>query len=276
MLIEQTHPSVLQVSFDRTKTTGQKFLFISDVHFDNPNCDRELFKKHMDQAVSENAQVVCFGDFFCAMGGKKDPRMSKGEIRPEYNKSNYYDCIVNDAVEWLTPYKDNILAFTEGNHETAVRKNMETDLLDRLIGGLGGGIKKLGYIGYVIIRTHFKESKVRTKRIFFHHGHWGGVVTKGTLSVMRYAAISNGADIIVSGHVHDAWSVPHAYYDVDHFGRLKIREVDVLKCGTYKEEFESGSGWATERIVVPKIKRQWWLDVEWNTTKVWHGIREAR
>ena len=60
----------------------QKFLLISDLHWDNPHCDRELLKNHLDEAVRRNAAVVVNGDFFCLMQGKGDPRRSKDDIRP--------------------------------------------------------------------------------------------------------------------------------------------------------------------------------------------------
>jgi UDP-2,3-diacylglucosamine pyrophosphatase LpxH len=46
-----------------------EFLMISDVHFDNPKCDRVLLKKHLDQALKRNAKVLINGDFFCIMQG---------------------------------------------------------------------------------------------------------------------------------------------------------------------------------------------------------------
>lgn len=202
MELIQSHPSVLTLKTDRRDSKGIEILIMSDVHFDNPHCDRELLKKHLDQAKAKGAYVICIGDFFCAMEGRYDPRRSKGTIRPEYNRANYIDCIVNDAIKYLEPYKENLLFFSLGNHETSVLKNVETDLLERMIGGLGGNIKKLGYLGYFIINTHYDGAKVQKYRIFFHHGKWGGVITKGSLAAVRYASISN-ADLIVSGHCFD-------------------------------------------------------------------------
>ena len=39
----------------------QRFLFISDVHFDSVKCDRDLLKKHLDEALATNAGVLVFG-----------------------------------------------------------------------------------------------------------------------------------------------------------------------------------------------------------------------
>ena len=39
-------------------------LLISDIHWDNPKCDRVLLKKHLDIAKEMNAGVIVNGDFF--------------------------------------------------------------------------------------------------------------------------------------------------------------------------------------------------------------------
>ncbi len=71
----------------------QLFLLLSDLHWDNPHCDRDLLKNHLDEAVRRNAAIVVNGDFFCLMQGKGDPRRSKDDIRPEHNNGRYLDSI---------------------------------------------------------------------------------------------------------------------------------------------------------------------------------------
>jgi hypothetical protein len=62
------------------------------------------------------------GDTFCLMQGAYDPRKSKSDIRPEHNKANYLDAVVNDAIEWFRPYAKNIKVVGYGNHETNILK----------------------------------------------------------------------------------------------------------------------------------------------------------
>jgi hypothetical protein len=40
--------------------------------------------------------------------------------------------LVDTAVDDIAPYRAYILEITDGNHETAVRKNHEIDLVERL------------------------------------------------------------------------------------------------------------------------------------------------
>ena len=38
------------------------YLLISDLHWDNPHCDRALLKRHLDLALERNAVIMVFGD----------------------------------------------------------------------------------------------------------------------------------------------------------------------------------------------------------------------
>jgi hypothetical protein len=67
-----------------TCQSGQEFLLISDLHWDNPHCNRGLLTNHLKEAQRRNAGVIVNGDFFCLMQGKGDPRRSKEDIRPEH------------------------------------------------------------------------------------------------------------------------------------------------------------------------------------------------
>ena len=126
-------PQVIEVRMKYKKGFKQPFLLSSDVHYDNPKCDRDLYHKHLDQAKERGAGVFCFGDFFCLMQSRKDRRGSKSDIRPEHNGSNYFDLVINEAAKKMAPYSQNIILFSDGNHETAVVKNMETNPLERLV-----------------------------------------------------------------------------------------------------------------------------------------------
>jgi UDP-2,3-diacylglucosamine pyrophosphatase LpxH len=60
--------------------TPKKVLLISDIHWDNPKCKRDLLKRHLDQAVEQGADILFNGDTFCLMQGAYDPRKSKWKI----------------------------------------------------------------------------------------------------------------------------------------------------------------------------------------------------
>jgi len=139
-------PQVTEVRMKYNTKFQQSFLLTSDVHFDNPKCDRDLYFKHLDQAKELNAGVFCFGDFFCLMQSRRDKRGSKGSIRPEHNTDNYFDSVILDSADHLKPYAKNLVLFGDGNHETAVLKNMETNPLERFTAAInyrfGGSIRQ--------------------------------------------------------------------------------------------------------------------------------------
>lgn len=61
------------------------------------------------------------------------------------------------------------------------------------------------------------------------------------------------ADVVVSGHTHDGWIMNHPRHVLSpQKGSVQIKNQWHVKSGTYKEEFEHGKGWATEKIGMPK------------------------
>ena len=111
----------------------QWFLLTSDRHWDNPKSNWDLQKEHMDEALKRGAGIIDCGDFFCAMQGKYDPRSSKDDLRPEHQGSNYLDSLVNTAADFFEPYAKNLIMIARGNHEAAILKRQETDLIERLV-----------------------------------------------------------------------------------------------------------------------------------------------
>ena len=98
-------PYTARVTYSISNTPHrQRFLLLSDLHWDNPLCDRALLKKHLEQAKAAEAPILVFGDLFCAMQGKYDPRSSKASLRPEHQVPNYLDALVDTAVDFFDFY----------------------------------------------------------------------------------------------------------------------------------------------------------------------------
>ncbi len=60
-----------------TSQTGQRFALMSDVHWDNAHARLDLLKVALDEALENDIPVFMFGDLFCVMQGKWDPRGNK-------------------------------------------------------------------------------------------------------------------------------------------------------------------------------------------------------
>lgn len=241
-----------------------KVLLISDLHWDNPKCDRELLKKHLDQAVKGNHDILINGDLFCLMQGAYDPRKSKSDIRPEHNHANYFDAIINTAVDWFAPYAHLIKLVGYGNHETAILKRQETDIIERFVTLLnyktGSAIQVGGYGGW--IRYQFNDgSNTQSFKIKYMHGFGGGgAVTRGTIQHNRMSVNVEGADAIWMGHVHEDYEMTYTVEELTNKDTVMLRDILMIRTSAYKEEYGDGSkGWHIERGASPKPIGGRWL-----------------
>lgn len=254
-----------QVSYKYKKGFEAWVLLSSDHHWDNPKCKLQLLKKHHSQALEKNAAIFCFGDLFCAMQGKGDRRHAKSDVRPEHQKNNYLDSLVNTAQEWYTPFAKNYVLISEGNHETSVFKHHETDILQRLVSKINGSEKteiiKGKYTGWIIFRFEHKGGgKVRTIKIKYNHGYGGGgPVTKGVIQTNRRAVYLPDADIIVTGHVHERWEVDTMQERLKNNGETYLKHQRHLQLPTYKEEYLPAAGYHIESGRPPKPLGGCWL-----------------
>jgi len=130
-------------------------LLLTDLHWDNPKCRLDLLKQDLEIAKANDYPVMVGGDFFCGMQGKYDPRSDKSSLRPEHQRMDYLDALVETAAEWFDPYKEQLTVLSLGNHETAIMKRHETCLIERLVERLraaGSQCQKGGYDGWLQLR----------------------------------------------------------------------------------------------------------------------------
>jgi hypothetical protein len=254
---------------DITCQSGQEFLLISDLHWDNPHCDRGLLKNHLDEAVKRNAAIILNGDTYCCMGGKYDRRADKSLIRPEHNTDRYFDAIVDTSVEWFAPYAKNILLIGYGNHETAIIKHGETDLLQRFASTLnyatGSAVEVGGYGGTIDIRVlHDTIRGVNFVVHYYHGAGGGGPVTKGVIQDQRLLASTEGYDLTWMGHVHELYYHQNMIHRYDRSTKTLLQKpIHQLRTATYKEEWDGGyMGFHTERGRGPKPLGGYWMKLE--------------
>ena len=149
---------------------------IGDIHWDNPKCDREKLKRDLDYCLEHDIKILGIGDWMCLMQGRQDRRSSKSDIRPEHNNARYFDSIVETMVEYFSPYAHLIQVVGYGNHETAIIKFQETDLLARFVDLMnyknGSQIQIGGYGGWFCVRMRRKNSNsIVNFKIKYFHGH---------------------------------------------------------------------------------------------------------
>jgi len=236
-----------------------RIAMLSDLHWDNPHCDRDLLKRHLDYCLEENIPVIINGDLFCLMQGRGDNRRNKSDIRPEHNNAMYLDSIVNTAVEWFMPYANIIKLVGYGNHETTIIKFQETDILQRFVDNINfranSNMQLGGYGGWVVVRQQATKSNTTsfsTKIKYFHGSGGGGVVTKGAINLTRALELYEGFDVFSMGHIHENSSRNDVRDTLEKHSvggyYLKQKQIHLMLTGTYKEEYGDGSkGWHVER-----------------------------
>jgi hypothetical protein len=246
----------------------KKVLLISDIHWDNPHCNRDLLKKHLDQALEINADILFNGDTFCLMQGAYDPRKSKNDIRPEHNKTNYLDAVVNDAIDWFSPYAHLIKVVGYGNHETNILKRAETDVIDRFVFGLNSknntSVEVGGYGGWIVYQfQRGVNAGMAAYKIKYMHGFGGGgPATRGVIQFHRMSTFVEGADMVWMGHVHEDHELTYTIESLNNHNKVKLKDVLMVRTPTYKEEYQDGKGgWHVERGASPKALGGRWLEI---------------
>lgn len=264
--------SIVRLPIRRQKGWEHWFLLTSDWHLDSPHCDRPRLKSALSDCVDRGGQWFSFGDTFDVMGGKWDPRSGKTDVRPEFQRGDYLDAVVQDASKFITPHASSGLVISPGNHETSILRRHETDLVERLVAytnrDTGSTIRKGTYEGWVLFRTH-DESEPRAGRqtisLHYHHGHGGGgPVTQGVIQAQRRAVYLPDANIVCSGHIHYAWQTEFERVRLRDSGRTYTDTQLHLGLSCWKDEYSSGDGYHVEQGRAPRPMGGWWIRMYWD------------
>jgi hypothetical protein len=254
MIVKKHAKNIHEIQMDGKQV---KIAMLSDLHWDNPKCDWKLLKRDLDYCVENNIPIMVNGDFFCLMQGRGDRRGNKSDIRPEHNNAKYLDSIVETAVEWWSPYAHLLTVIGYGNHETAIIKYQETDILQRFVDLLnyknGTQVYAGGYGGWIVVRQDIGNGISSSFKIkYFHGSGGGGVVTKGALNLTRALEMYEDFDVFTMGHIHENAARNDVRDTIDHNNKIGYRhehkQIHMMLTGTYKEEYGDGSkGWHVER-----------------------------
>ena len=274
--------NVLSLYFDNIAAGWEQWVLLaSDRHHDNPHCDRRLEKEHLDTALERRAVILDFGDLFCAMQGKYDPRSSMDDVRPEDVGEDYLDRIVKHAARDYGAYAQNFLLIGKGNHETNIRKRHGTDLTSNLVHRLnsdhGGNCNIGGIGGWVRFMFQVHGTRRHSVRLKYHHGSGGAApVTRGTIKTNRMAVYLPDADIVVTGHTHNAYYLPRARERLTHGGKITRDLVHFVQTPGYKEEYGDGSsGFHNEGQRDPRPIGCFWLRFFFSVGRVEMEITQA-
>lgn len=199
------------------------------------------------------------GDTFCLMQGRGDPRGAKGDIRPEHKTNTYFDSVIDDAIDWFSPYAHLITVVGKGNHETSVIKHHETDVIKRFVDGLnaknGTNVQSGEYGGWITVKLKHQGANCQFRIKYFHGSGGGGIVTKGAINITRALEMYEGMDVFTMGHIHENSARNDVRETLDGTSKYRpvLRTIHSMLTGTYKEEYNDGKGgFHVERGAPPK------------------------
>lgn len=259
----------------------QWFLLSSDRHWDSPDSDRAMQRRHLDEAAERNALILDFGDLIDGMGGRNDRRASKSGIRAEHNVDGYFTELINGAVDWYKPYAHLFALIATGNHESAVLRHNEIDLTRQIVRLLnaetGSSIHAGQYAGWV--RLNFRrQGRASAGRhvIRYTHGSGGASpVTRGVIQTNRRAVYLPDAHTVLSGHTHQAWKVPIIRERLSEQGRVYFDEQTHVQIPSYKRS-SLHTGFAAERGFAPTPLGAWWLRFWYTRGQIHHEFTRAQ
>lgn len=257
--VSQPHSMVCRIQANMGVNQTLTFFLANDLHLDHPKCKRELLKEHFDETVARGGYILLNGDILCVMQGRNDKRHNKGSLRPEDMNDAYFDSVVENACEFLLPYAKHILFMGMGNHESAVVKRVEINLLKRLCDLIyyktGHRIALGEYHGFIYICNTYGDPNKRSSsrssyKIYHNHGAGGDApITGGSIEDSRLVMNVEGVDAIWTGHNHNKYSrqMGVAYLDTNpNSMAAKYRIIDVIRSGAYKQEY-TGHGFHIEK-----------------------------
>lgn len=262
---ERINEYVLQLDAGKVGATGweHRTLAMFDQHFDSDKCRKDLFEGGLRVAKDGGHPILFGGDMMDVMQTRNDPRRSRGGNMSD--NMRYLNNLIDELAEFLLPYAENIIAWFDGNHETAILKNCDLDLVEAVIGKLrdktGYAINHMNYSGYILYGWKANSSMNGKSAVWVHHGYGGGRLTRGVGRHMYHSASYPDADYYVTGHNHHCSIFPYAQERVTSQGEIYKRTQIHVQIPSLKDETKkkSGSGWGVMKDFEPQLNGYGWL-----------------
>lgn len=221
-----------------TKDKEFEILWFADSHLDSDKSKSKWIKDTIND--NPDAFIIMGGDNHDLMHGKHDRRGSKSSLKPEQKRSDYWNALIEQSrKEWIEPYKDRIIVWNTGNHESSCLIHNEIDFLGWLTADGNG--ERLYTSGYIVI-SYFDNSRDKSVcfPIYFQHAPpSGGKRSKGMLSVDLLLAQHPDANAIISEHIHETFITPQTVERFSvHNKTITYRNVWYLQAPTTKAEHE--------------------------------------
>lgn len=212
----------------------------SDLHLDEELSDRNYLLNRAKRDKDEFGEVrsLIIGDVSNLVFPIDQRRFTPGVQRKELSQLGaFVKAAVNSNSEFLgrLGYKWDLVGL--GNHETSALKHYGGDVADevaRRIGAFRGG-----YSGAVDYRIHVtkdgtlpdKKTATTLFRVLYHHGAWGGDISKGAGKARAWAEQHDHWHLMLYGHNHKSCVHPEVRVRVRGTG-LEEYDAYVIDCGS--------------------------------------------
>jgi len=217
-----------------------KLGLFSDIHFDSPDCDKPLLKKHLDYCLNDHRYILVGGDFFDAILLKDKKRAVNHLMEQGDNQLNVK---LEEAAHFLDPYKDLIIFFGRGNHEESILKYNGFDLLQMLTTLLNAANKnhQIQYGNYSnFLRFNWTKGNggksILHYDIYQHHGAGANApVSKGAIDFNR---ILHGVDtdLVWVGHKHNSLTLASdPIMSITPSGEVKMKNRQAIMTPSYQK-----------------------------------------
>ena len=212
-----------------------------DLHIGHKLCNERKLRQYMANSP-EGSYFVMGGDILDSVI-IPDKRYSKSADASA--SGAIVDDQIDRAYEILKPYRERILSAIDGNHEQTIIKSCGTNPTKRLCELLSTDSHKVDYLGtksVLKLMMHDNMSRIRTVKVYMHHGSGGGAQTAGgDLTKYERKAMDYNMDIFLYGHTHGKDIHPIIYYDFSGDNLITKRRL-ICVCGTYLESNKIDSG----------------------------------
>lgn len=209
------------------------FLF-SDVHLGSRSCNTLAVKKAFTEAMQYDARILINGDLIDGILPRDLKRFVPSVVVDELlGRDDLINATVDYVVDFLEPYKEHIDFIGEGNHETAILKHHNVDLLDMICRRLSTPdhvVWKGEYTGSLTYILQVSKTQKLSYGIAYTHGKGGSApVTKGLIEFNRILEIVEGFDAVWGGHNHQntLHNVDRKYRGLN--GKWKTNHVECIR-----------------------------------------------
>ena len=221
-------------------------LWFADAHIDNPKSKLNFIHKTIRE--NPDAFIIFGGDHHDLMQWKLDKRASYSALKHEHKTDDYFNSVIDSTrSEIIEKYKDRIICFTRGNHESMATRTLNFDFVKFLLSGYN--IPAGDFAGYIAVTYNQKGHKRRNILYYQHKPNSGGKRSKGMLSVDILKGNAPTANLYITEHIHDTWIKPETREILTPGLNVIYETLWFVQAPTTKDEFSGAkNGFLHEKI----------------------------